>query len=871
MMPRDDHGSGIRRLTPAEFEQVEAVFAEASGLDAANRHRLLDGAFAERADLRREVEALLAAHDLAGGRPDSLFVTDRPHVDANRMRGPMADADKVGRVIAHYQLVEPLGAGGMGEVFRARDLALGRDAALKLLPRDFDPELRIRLLREAEASARLQHPAIATFYEAGDADDETFIAMEFVPGRTLRERLRDGPLPAGEALAMAGCLLEALAHAHAAGLLHRDIKPENIILSGAGTAKLLDFSIALPIGVAPTGDPRTAALRPTVTSVAGLAGTIGYFAPEQASGRALDVRTDVFQVGAVLYEAMTARRAFGGSSLFDHLATLLSTEPDFEVLHSTGSPPGLIPILRRALARDPAQRHPTAAALLRELHDLAEDRVLTALPKVLSVFDFVNHAGDDGLEWLGAALAESIRVQVSNHPDVSVLPRARLVDQLRTPEANTDGGDPLAAAQRLGCSWLVVGSVERRGGPLQMAAQLIEVATGTVAVEERAEGPLEQLFVLQDRLARGIATALGAVRPGVSRRGPASIEAYEYYTRARVLIHDFGKTSLEDAIVLLERAIDVDPHHVDSLAALTMAYGLRAIASPNRADYEAGVAFADRALALDPRHVRAHVWRAYSLNGLGRSSEVKATLTRALEIDPADTEALYFSGAYALLWTDGAHPDDAVPQLQRALEQDDGHGMWWLALGTAHRCLGHLREARYSFARAQRLEAAPAHFGTAGAAAYVGETLRREGRLDEARRESLAGVEAAERSDHAYRDTFRAHALTVLGRVALDQRDMAAAAAAFHQVLAQARGRPRPRACGHFVVQALCGLARATGMPMYFEEAAGLFESREAYNFSPFYGALDEDTLAELALAAAALGRTEDATRHAARARDESW
>jgi hypothetical protein len=180
--------------------------------------------------------------------------------------------------------------------------------------------------------------------------------------------------------------------------------------------------------------------------------------------------------------------------------------------------------------------------------------------------------------------------------------------------------------------------------------------------------------------------------------------------------------------------------------------------------------------------------------------------------------------------------------------------MWWLALGTAHRCLQHSREALYSFERARRLEGTAARLGTAGAAAYMAEQLRRDGRLDEAEAEARAGIDAVERSDHAYRDTFRAHALTVFGRVALDGRDMAAADAAFRQVLAQAEGRPHPRAFGHFVVQAMCGLARATRDPSVLLEARRLFDTRETYNFDRFYGALNEDTLAELALATDALG-----------------
>ncbi|HET7746983.1 MAG TPA: serine/threonine-protein kinase, partial [Vicinamibacteria bacterium] len=244
----------------------------------------------------------------------------------------------LGRTLGHYRLEARLGAGGMGEVFRARDVALGRPAALKLLPRTLSQDLRARLRREAEAVARLQHPAIATFYETGEEDDETFIAMECVQGTTLRERLRGGAMPVEEGLAVISCVLAALGHAHAAGFLHRDIKPENIMVTGPRTAKLLDFGLALPLGATDAAVEESGS-RPTgsVLTVAGsVVGTIGYMAPEQIRNEVLDARVDVFQSGAVLYEMLTGQPAFPGRSPAERLAAILTRDPDFAPL---GAPP----------------------------------------------------------------------------------------------------------------------------------------------------------------------------------------------------------------------------------------------------------------------------------------------------------------------------------------------------------------------------------------------------------------------------------------------------------------------------------------------------------------------------------------------------
>lgn len=217
----------------------------------------------------------------------------------------------IGRTLSHYLLERRIGAGGMGEVFLARDLALGRPAAVKVPSASLSAALRSRILQEAEASARLQHPAIATFYDAGESEGVAFLAMEFVEGETLRERLLRGPLPFSQALSVTGCLLEALNHAHAAAVLHRDIKPENIMVTGENSGKLLDFGIArLLVSREEELDMPTAT---ALSGAGGVVGTVGYMSPEQLRGQTLDQRTDVFSLGAVFYEAVGAQSELPGA------------------------------------------------------------------------------------------------------------------------------------------------------------------------------------------------------------------------------------------------------------------------------------------------------------------------------------------------------------------------------------------------------------------------------------------------------------------------------------------------------------------------------------------------------------------------------
>jgi TolB-like protein/Tfp pilus assembly protein PilF/predicted Ser/Thr protein kinase len=753
----------------------------------------------------------------------------------------------IGRTLSHYRIENRLGAGGMGVVYLARDLALGRPAALKLLPRESDPAARQRLLREAQACARLQHPAIATYYDAGEDEGEVFVAMEYVRGRTLRDVLRDGPMPTARALGVAGTLLEALAHAHAAGVLHRDVKPENVMIADDGRVKLLDFGLAKRLAPEGTGaDSPTLSL---VTVEGAIVGTPGFLAPEQLRGEALDERVDLFAVGALLHEALAGAPAFPGSTPMARVAATLSTSP--APLAADLPPPGIAWVVARALERDPARRYRSAGEFLADLRRLetggaaagADDRVLVA--------DFENLTANPADDWIGTGIAETLMSDLSRHQGLAVVAREK-VDQARAAAGGTS--DPISLGLRLGCRWTIGGSCQRSGAALRVTCRLVEVATGVVAAVEKTDGTLDRIFELQDRLAGSVTAALRVkAAPAAPQYRPG---AWEAYARGRAFLVRLGKGAFDEAARQFEEAIGLDPRHAGALAGLAMVHAMRFTWTTDPATLERAAGYASRAAAADPGLGEAHVWLGYALWRQGRHQEALAALRRARETDPRGVYAPYFTACVELRL---GHRAQALQSYQTSVEMDEEFGFAWIGLGWTHMDLGRLDEARYCFARAEELEQRTTPHPTAGAAGYAGEVLRRMNRLEEARAAALRGIEAAEKSDHMYRDTLRGIGLLSLGRTALRQGDRSGARAAFDQAVDHLRGRDRTLGGGQLLVQALAGLAQATADAGSYDKARALFERRAGHDFSWLWGATDDVSLLELARAAKALAKPREA------------
>jgi len=360
-------------MNPEIWRRVEEVCQQALELDESRRADFLQSACRGDDDLRREVESLLA-HE----RNAEHFI-EKPALEvAGKLAAKQKDTGTslIGTAVSHYRVIERLGEGGMGVVYKAKDTQLGRFVALKFLPDDVahDAQALSRFQREAEAASALNHPSIVTIYELGHENDTHYIAMEMICGETLRQLLASGPLPFRKAITIATQIADGLAKAHEAGLVHRDLKPENLMVVPDGTAKILDFGLAKPSGFnAQKSDAPTS--MGSLTDPGTVMGTVGYMSPEQANGRAVDFRSDQFSFGAVLYEMVHGHPAFPGRGKAEIMVAILRDQP--ERLHSAEvhAPAPFFWIMERCLAKDPNQRYASTRDLARDLAKVRDLRI----------------------------------------------------------------------------------------------------------------------------------------------------------------------------------------------------------------------------------------------------------------------------------------------------------------------------------------------------------------------------------------------------------------------------------------------------------------------------------------------------------------
>lgn len=688
----------------------------------------------------------------------------------------MEPAALTGKTILQYHIGLRLGSGGMGEVYIADDRRLGRQVALKFLPSDRrrDADSRARLFREAQAASLLQSPHIAVTYDLVEHGDAMFIAMEYVEGELISDRIARGPLPVSESLDIAAQVADALDEAHGRGVTHRDIKSANLIQTRRGLVKVLDFGLAkMEI---PTSVEATLQTKPDifVTAPGMVLGTIAYMAPEQLRGDAVDHRVDLWALGVVLYEMLTGSLPFRGNTLAAVFDQILHRDPPPPSTLNPAVPLDVDHIVRRALQKTPVSRYNAARDMyntlrqaLRRLEAGKTSSGSTPAPvesaeRTIAVLTFTNVTGDPADDWIGTGIAETVTADLKNVHDVTVIPRAQVFEQVKNVQADaarSNDGLAVDVGRRLGAWWVVSGAYQRIGDRIRITAQLIEVPKGALLRTLKVDGRVDEIFELQDRivfdLSRSLNVKLGkAEAEAIERDETSSVEAFEAYSRGVLNMRSAGRDAIDRAIALFERAVQLDPKYASAWSALGGAYSLKGGFLGMTTLLEKAIEPLRRALALNPSLVNAHVWLGTALAGLGRLDEGMALLHKAVEIEPDNADAHQTLARAYWLWK-GMVPE-GIAELRRALALNPEAGYTHLQLSMLEALSGNLdaaeAAAREAIALQERAMSGTEGLLIVGAYARLGYVHYLRGHYDSAYAEFRRELEWVNMSDHALRE-----------------------------------------------------------------------------------------------------------------------
>ena len=657
-----------------------------------------------------------------------------------------------------YEIVAPLGVGGMGEVYRARDVRLGRDVALKVLPASLahDTAHLARVEREARTVAGLNHPNVVTLFSIEDEDDIRFLTMELIEGQSLAELVTPGGLPLGRVLHVAISIADALAAAHEKGIVHRDLKPANVMVTREGRVKVLDFGLAKQVSIAappdgPLGVPDGGVHAP---STAG--GTVPYMAPEQVRAEAVDARTDVFAFGIMVFELLTGRRPFTGANATLVGAAILNDTPEPMSRTRSGLPADLERLVGRCLAKDSADRVQSALEvghelrrLRRELERGTADQPTSEKVASIAVLPFVNRSRDEDEEYFSDGLADEL---------LNVLAKIRgLRVAARSSSFHFKGRDASIAeiGSALQVDALLEGSVRRAGSRVRIAVQLVNAATGYHLWSESYDRTLDDIFAVQDDIAQAVVKELRTrlmgeetdsdvsvqVRSEVARaaKGRATDhEAHRLYLLARYLLDRDNREDVTKGIEYLKESLARDVESALAWAELGRAYTKQADKgyAPSAEGYERAREAIEHSLALEPDLAEGHAYLARIRVLHDRDWRgAEASLARALELAPFNAPGLRLAGVLAGYL---GRQDEAIALCRRSVEQDPLNPLPYHNLGMVLCAADCLEEAEAAYRKSLLLS--PQRSATH---AFLSQTLLAQRRGEEALTEAMGEPEEA--------------------------------------------------------------------------------------------------------------------------------